>query len=78
MYRAPRGRTGGSRYRNLINQRSIVVTAAGFVHAARHWPHPKAIVRCQPENLRARYTVQPSPEISLVEHHRHTVVNRSR
>src|SRR5215471_18336241 len=65
-------------YRNLINQRWIVIAAADFVHAARHWPHAQLVVGSRSQQFGPAAAVQPSLEISLVEDHRHAVVNRSR
>src|SRR5215813_13015907 len=64
--------------RDLIEQRRIVVACTGLVDPPRHRPHAKAILRGGPQNLYSDLPVQPWQDVSLIKHHRHSVVSRPR
>jgi hypothetical protein len=62
--------------RDLLNERWVIVSAACLVDAPGHRPKANAIIGRRLQNLHTRSTRQPRLEISRVEQHRHTVVNR--
>ncbi len=61
--------------RNLGNQRRIIIPGTGLVDMPRYRPHAKTILRGWLQKLCTSLAAQPRPDIRLVEHHRHTIVN---
>jgi hypothetical protein len=51
--------------RSLINQRRVIIAAAGLVDAPGHRPHAKAILRSRPEKLRTGRAVQPRGTLTI-------------